>query len=116
MLSLPPGHQDAAIEVSRLRVTGLMLRNCSVPLLAACAIAVFEAATGHDTPGSATAAVLFAAAAVSVLRAGRRVRGWAISKTVQICYWIPEIDEVIRQGTSGRVPPQRRRGATYRNT
>jgi hypothetical protein len=108
--------QDAATEISRLRATGLMLRNCSVPFLAACALAVFEATTGHDTPVSATAAVLFAAAAISVLRAGRRVRRWAISKTLQICYWIPEIDEAIRQGISGRVPRQRRRGATHRST
>jgi hypothetical protein len=108
--------QDAATEVSRLRATGLMLRSCSVPFLAACALAAFEAATGHDTPVSATAAVLLAAAAISVLRAGRRVRRWAISKTLQICYWIPEIDEVIRQGSSGRVPRQRRRGAMHRNT
>jgi len=47
--------QDAATEVSRMRAAGLMLRNCSVPFLAACALAVFEAATGHDTPVRAAA-------------------------------------------------------------
>ncbi len=55
---------------------------------------------------SAIAAILFAAAALSVLRTGRRVRTWASKKTLQVCHWIPEIDNVIRQSKSG---PQRRR-------
>jgi len=84
-----------------------MLRNCSAPFLAASAVAAVEAATGHHIAASAIAAVLFAAAALSVLRAGRRVRIWAIDKTLQRCYWIPEIDEVIRQGTSA--PSRRQR-------
>jgi len=80
--------KDAATQISRLRATGLMLRNCSVPFLAACAVAVAEAATGRHTTASVIAAVLFAAAAISVLRAGRRMRSWAYGKTPQICYWI----------------------------
>lgn len=100
--------KDAATEISRLRATGLMLRNCSVPLLAACAVAVAEAAAGRHTTASVIAAVLFAAAAISMLRAGRRMRSWAYGKTLQICYWIPEIDEAIRQSTPASVQPQRR--------
>ncbi len=108
--------KDAAMEIGRLRATGLMLRNCSVPFVAACAVAAVEAATGHDTLLSGVSAVLLAGAAFSVLSAGRRVRAWATEKTLQICYWIPEIDEVIRQGSTAPAKRERRpraaRGAT----
>ena len=97
--------KDAALEISRLRALGLMLRNCSVPFLAASAVALAEAATRHHIAVSVICAVLFAAATLSVLRSGRRLRTWATAKTLQICYWIPEIDEVVRQG--GTVPPPR---------
>jgi len=107
--------QDAATEISRLRATGLMLRNCSVPFLTACAVAVMEAAAGNHTAVSAVTAVLFAAATVSVLRAGRRVRTWASSKTLQVCYWIPEIDEIIRDGNTAPARGQRR-SRTIRRT
>ena len=63
-------NQGAATGISRLRATGLMLRNGSLPFLAACVLAAIEAATAHDTPVSAIFAVLFAAAALSVLSAG----------------------------------------------
>lgn len=92
----------------------MMLRNCSVPFLAAFAVAVFEAAAGHHTPVSVVSAVLFAAATLSVLRVGRRVRTWASAKTLQVCYWIPAIDEVIRHGNTTPVRRQRRSRAMRR--
>jgi hypothetical protein len=98
--------KDAALAITRLRATGLMLRNCSVPFLAASAVALAEAATGHQTAVSVICTVLFAAAALSALRAGKRLRIWEVSKTLQVCYWIPEIDETIRQGSAA--PRQRR--------
>jgi hypothetical protein len=75
-----------------------MLRNCSVPFLAGSVVALVEAATGHDIAASAVTSVLFAAAALSVLRSGRRLRVWANEKTLQICYWIPQIDDAVRGG------------------
>jgi hypothetical protein len=98
--------KDAALEISRLRATGLMLRNCSVPLLAAAVVALTEAVTGHHTAPSVICAAFLAAATLSALRAGKRLRIWAVSKTLQVCYWIPEIDETIRQGSTS--PRQRR--------
>lgn len=108
--------KDAALEISRLRATGLMLRNCSVPFLIASAVATAEAATGRHTAVSVISAVLFAAAVVSVLRSGRRLRTWATSKTLQICYWIPEIDETVRQSGPVPIPRQRRLRPTRRPT
>jgi hypothetical protein len=98
---------EAATEISRLRATGLMLRNCSVPFLAAAAVAIAEAATGQHTAAAAVAAALLAAAALSVLRASRHVRTWATEKTLGVCYWIPAIDDIIHPPA---IPPNRRRG------
>jgi len=47
-------------------------------------------------------AVLFGGAALSVLHSGRRLRGWAFQKTLEICYWIPEIDAVVQQKERAR--------------
>jgi hypothetical protein len=105
---------DAATEISRLRATGLMLRNCSVPFLAACAVAAAEAATGHHTVAAAIAAALFAAAALSLLQASRQVRTWATEKTLGVCYWIPEIDDIIRQPRTPARRYQRPPGNTRR--
>ncbi len=41
-------------------------------------------------------------ATVSSLWQGRRLREWAKMKTLEICYWIPGIDESVQ---GGRTPP-----------
>ena len=91
------------MEISRVRATGLMLRNCSVPFLLASAAAIVKTATGHDAPVSVIAAIHFAAAAFSVLRSGKRLQNWANVKTLQICYWIPEVDALLRDDSA---PPK----------
>jgi len=90
---------DAASEISRLRATGLMLRNCSVPFLAACITSAVEAADGDHILEATLSSVVFAAAALSGIRQGKCLRIWANLKTLEICYWIPGIDEMA-QGSS----------------
>ncbi len=87
--------KEAALEISRLRATGLMLRNCSVPFLFASVVSIVEVATGNRPLLAALCAVLFAGAVLSCIRQGKRLRVWAGMKTLQICYWIPGIDEMI---------------------
>jgi hypothetical protein len=87
--------KEAALEISRLRATGLMLRNCSVPFLFASVVSIVEVATGNRPLLAALCAVLFAGAVLSCIRQGKRLRVWADMKTLQICYWIPGIDEMI---------------------
>jgi hypothetical protein len=72
-----------------------MLRNCSVPFLFASVVSIVEVATGNRPLLAALCAVLFAGAVLSCIRQGKRLRVWAGMKTLQICYWIPGIDEMI---------------------
>jgi hypothetical protein len=88
------GHGSAAI------------RWAAWPALAASAATLAEAATGRHTAVFVICAALLAAATLSALRAGRRLRIWAVSKAPQVCYWIPETDETNRQG---RTSPRQRR-------
>jgi hypothetical protein len=88
-------YKEAALEISRLRATGLMLRNCSVPFLFASVVSIVEAAIGSRPLLAALCALLFAGAVLSCIFQGKRLRVWADMKTLQICYWIPGIDNMI---------------------
>lgn len=90
--------KDAALEISRLRAVGLMLRNCSTAFLGACIVSVVEAAAGEQVPAAILCAAGFAAAMFSSLWQGKRLREWAKMKTLEICYWIPGIDESVQGG------------------
>jgi hypothetical protein len=59
--------KEAALEISRFRATGLMLRNCAVPFLGACIVAVAEAIVGTRPVAAILCAVLFAAAVFSCI-------------------------------------------------
>ena len=87
--------KEAALEISRFRATGLMLRNCSVPFLGACIVSVAEAIAGIRPAATILCAVFFAAAVLSCIGQGKRLREWANMKTLDICYWIPGIDEMV---------------------
>jgi hypothetical protein len=87
--------KEAALEISRFRATGLMLRNCAVPFLLASIVCIGEAASGANLPAALMCAVLFAGGVPSCIGQGKRLRQWAEMKTLQICYWIPDIDERI---------------------
>jgi hypothetical protein len=84
--------KEAALEISRFRATGLMLRNCAVPFLLASMVCVGEAASGANLPASLICALFFAGAVPSCIGQGKRLRQWAEMKTLQVCYWIPDID------------------------
>jgi hypothetical protein len=87
--------KDAALEISRFRATGLMLRNCAVPFLLASMVCIGDAASRANLPAALICALLFAGAVPSCIGQGKRLRQWAEMKTLQVCYWIPDIDERI---------------------
>jgi hypothetical protein len=89
--------KEAALEISRFRATGLMLRNCAVPFLLASMVCIGAAAGGANLPAALICALLFAGAVPSCIGQGKQLRQWAEMKTLQICYWIPDID--------GRITP-----------
>jgi hypothetical protein len=85
-------NRDTALEVTRLRATGLMLRNAAPPLLFGLVAAIVELVTGaKPAPAIATALVL-AAGFVILTSQGRKLRYWAALATLEICFWIPDID------------------------
>ena len=98
-----------ALEISRFRATGLMLRNCAPPFLLACVVSITEAATGGRPVVGVLCALLFGGAVLSCIGQGKRLRDWAESKTLQICFWIPNIDEMVTHagpGMSSRTVPR----------
>ncbi|WP_370943764.1 hypothetical protein AB5J62_32225 [Amycolatopsis sp. cg5] len=85
--------KDVAVEVSRLRATGLMLRNSAPPLLLGALVAVVEIFTGSKPALAAVSLLLFAVGSVSLVAQGRKMGHWASIKTLELCFWIPDIDE-----------------------
>lgn len=95
---------EAGNEVSRVRATGLMLRNCAPPLLAAAVAGVVEAFAGPRPVVAAGCAVLFAVASGVLVTQGRKHARWASIKTLELCFWLPDIDERFR---AGELPAER---------
>lgn len=101
--------KEAAQEISRLRATGLMVRNCCVPLLAGCVAAVVEAFIGADEPVAIVCAVLLGLSGVAASRDNQILRHWASLKTLETAFWMPEIEERFRPAEPRPLPPPRRR-------
>jgi len=89
--------KDVAAEITRLRATGLMLRNSAPALVLGFATALVEIfASGHPAPATAAGA-LFAAGAVALVVQGRRLGYWASLKTLELAFWLPDVDEQTRE-------------------
>lgn len=94
-------HDDeAATHVNRTRATGVMLRNCTPPLLAGAVAAVVEAVAGPRPAVAAVCAALFVVTAVVLVTQSRKHARWATIKTLELCFWLPDIDDRLRTATS----------------
>lgn len=93
--------KDVAVEAIRLRAVGLMLRNSAPPLMLACVAAIVELIFGSKPALAAGCAVLFAVGFFSLIVPGRKLSHWAIIKTLELCFWLPDIDERFRRGGHG---------------
>jgi hypothetical protein len=87
--------KEVAIDVTRLRTAGLMLRNCSPPMVFGFAASMVELALGRNLLFAMTCAVLFAAVAPGLITQGRKLSYWASLKTLEVCFWIPDIDDKV---------------------
>ena len=85
--------KEAAGEIGRMRAQSLMLRNTAFSLGVAVVVALVEVIVGGHRLFAGSCAVLLAIAAAGVLREGRIL--WHVSrlKTLEICFWISEIDQ-----------------------
>jgi hypothetical protein len=84
--------RGVAQEITHLRAVGLMVHNCSVPMLVAVVVSVIEAVVGHHPQAAIAAAVLLLGGTLAGLWQGQRLRHWANLRTLQVCFWITDID------------------------
>ncbi|WP_020500421.1 hypothetical protein [Sciscionella marina] len=84
--------KEAATEIARMRAQSLMLRNIALAAALVTVVALAELIPDGHRLVAAAVAVLAAIGAVSALREGRKL--WHVSrlKTLEICFWIPDID------------------------
>jgi hypothetical protein len=88
--------KEVGVEVVRLRAAGLMLRNAAPPMLFGCAAAVVEVFAGRHSVFALLCAVFFGAGFISLIVQGRRLSYWASLKTLELSFWLPDIDEKFR--------------------
>lgn len=84
--------RELALDIHRFRAVGLMVRNCAFPLLCGAAAGVVEAVAGGPRDVAVVCAVALAAAAVAALAQAAKLRYWADLKTLEVCYWLPDVD------------------------
>lgn len=89
--------KDVAVAVTRLRAAGLMLRNSAPPLALGFGAAVVELFVGRNPALAAGCAVLLLGGFVAFIVQARRLAHWAAMKTLELCYWLPDIDDRCRQ-------------------
>jgi hypothetical protein len=89
-----------AIEIARLRAVGLMLRNCTPALLLSSFVALAEVYfSGVPVMGLSVFAFFLIAAAGSYIQS-QQLTHWADLKTLEVAFWIAELDDRLRQPPS----------------
>ncbi|MFF4119196.1 hypothetical protein ACFY0P_37920 [Streptomyces sp. NPDC001714] len=85
--------KEAAGEITRLQGVALMLRNSALALMFALVVAVIELVAEPDRVLAGGCAALLLVSLTAAIRHGRRVRHWDRLKTLEMCFWIPDIDD-----------------------
>ncbi|MET9859102.1 hypothetical protein ABZY93_07205 [Streptomyces smyrnaeus] len=85
--------KEAAGEITRLQGVALLLRNSALALVFALVVAVIELVLGPARLPAGGCAALLLVSLIAAIRHGRRVRHWDRLKTLEICFWIPDIDD-----------------------
>ncbi|WP_406632735.1 hypothetical protein [Amycolatopsis sp. WGS_07] len=86
---------DAAVEATRLRTAGLMLRNSSPVMAFAFVASVVELIVGSHPVFAACGVVLFAAACPALIAQARLLSHWASVKTLELSFWVPDVEETL---------------------
>ncbi|MGW4833206.1 hypothetical protein ACWEOG_36810 [Amycolatopsis japonica] len=85
--------KEVAADVTRLRASGLMVRNCAPPLLFGAVAAIVDIFAGKHPFIAAVIAALLLFSSLTLVSQGRKLGLWAGMKTFELCFWLPEIDE-----------------------
>jgi hypothetical protein len=94
LVALEVRAKDSAIEINRLRATGLMLRNTAVALWIGALAAAAELCLGGNAGLSASALVFLFLAGLSAVRQGFKLRHWAALRTLELAFCFPDVDEL----------------------
>ncbi|WP_409464681.1 hypothetical protein [Amycolatopsis sp. GA6-003] len=86
---------DAAMEATRVRTTGLMLRNSSPAMAFGFVASAVELIAGPHRVFAACAAALFAVACPVLVAQSRVLTHWANVKTLELSFWVPEVEETL---------------------
>ncbi|CUU59082.1 hypothetical protein Ga0074812_124107 [Parafrankia irregularis] len=95
---------DSAVEISRLRASGIALRNAGIAMLLSAGVAVVELVASHERGFAAFAVAAFLAGFVGATRAGHELSRWAALKTLEVAFWLPGIEAEL--ATRSPAPPQ----------
>lgn len=85
--------KEAATEITRLRGIALMLRNSALAMSGGLVVAVIELFVGAHRGIAGTCALLLLIGLVGAIREGRGTQHFDRLKTLEICFWLPDIDE-----------------------
>ncbi|MFC5099610.1 hypothetical protein [Kibdelosporangium philippinense] len=88
--------QEVGADASRVRATGLMLRNCAPPVFFGAVTAIVELIVGRNAVAAISCAVLFLVSSIALVVQGRMLTHWASLRTFEVAFWIPEIDDKFR--------------------
>ncbi|SNQ51256.1 conserved membrane hypothetical protein [Frankia canadensis] len=95
---------DSAVEISRLRASGIALRNAGFAFLLAAVVALVELAAGPERGLVGFCVAAFLVGFVGATRAGHELSRWAALKTLEVALWIPDIEATL--ATMSPAPPQ----------
>lgn len=87
-------NRAAADEVTRVRAAGLMLRNSAPPLFLVFPAAIIELIAGQSQIAAVLVAALSLLTSLALITQARRLGYWASLKTLELCYWLPDLDRL----------------------
>ncbi|MET9267179.1 hypothetical protein [Amycolatopsis sp. NPDC004079] len=91
--------KDAAGEIVRMRAQSVMLRNIAFAFTLAAVVALVQTATGPHRVVAGAAAALSVLGAAGALGSSRKVWHMSRRKTLEVCYWVPDIDQTFTAET-----------------
>jgi hypothetical protein len=103
--------KDMAVDVLRNRAAGLMLRNSAPPLVLGFVTATVELIVSRNPLLAAGLAVLFVGGFFGLIIQERRLGYWASLKTLELCFWIPQVEDRFDTGESTEPPAQSTRSS-----
>ncbi|ONH27171.1 hypothetical protein [Pseudofrankia asymbiotica] len=86
---------DSAVEISRLRASGIAVRNAGIAFLLAAVVAAVELVVGHERGFAAFCVGAFLASFVGATRGGHELSRWSALKTFEVAFWLPDVEATL---------------------